>query len=267
VDTKISIGIVSIATNKYMEYWKDLVLSADKLLFPDADVTFHVFTENPQEAERLQSQLIFKKIVAHKIEPYTWPEATLLRYKVIKEHANLLKHDYLMHLDADMLVNGLVETNILVSPSPTNMTLVLHPGFWRPTGVNRVNFYFLNPSFVIRDLRMLVNIGALGSWENDANSLAYVGRKWRKKYFCGAVWLGKRENFIDMAEELAFNTEEDLKKGIIATWHDESHLNNWASKNGFQALSPTYCFYPPYVNLMGLPNKMEAVDKQKESKG
>lgn len=267
MNTKISIGIVSIATNKYIEYWKELVLSADELLFPGADVTFHVFTDNPREAECLQSQLIFKKIVAHKIASYSWPEATLLRYKVIKEHVNVLKHDYLMHLDADMLVNGLVETNILVSPSPSNMTLVLHPGFWRPTGFNRIKFYSRNPFFLIRDLRMFMNIGGLGSWENDSNSSAYVGRKWRKKYFCGAVWFGNRGNFIKMAEELAHNTEEDLKNGIIATWHDESHLNSWATKNGFHALSPTYCFYPYYTNLSGLPNKIEAVDKQKERKG
>lgn len=264
---KISIGIVSIATNKYIEYWKELVLSADELLFPGADVTFHVFTDNPMEAERLQSQLIFKKIVAHKIAPYSWPEATLLRYKVIKEHVNVLKHDYLMHLDADMLVNGLVETKILTSSNPTNMTLVLHPGFWRPHGLNRVRFYFFNPSFMIRDMRMLMNIGALGSWENDANSSAYVPRKRRENYFCGAVWFGERGTFINLAEELARNTEEDLKNGIIATWHDESHLNSWATKNIFDALSPTYCFYPYYANLDGLPNKIEAVDKQKERKG
>ena len=46
-----------------------------------------------------------------------------------------------------------------------------------------------------------------------------------------------------MSEILKNNIEEDLSKGIIAIWHDESHLNHYLFNNPpATELNSGYCF-------------------------
>ena len=46
-------------------------------------------------------------------------------------------------------------------------------------------------------------------------------------YRQGCLWGGKRENFIHLIETCYKNTEQDKENGIIAKWHDESHMNKY----------------------------------------
>jgi hypothetical protein len=104
-------------------------------------------------------------------------------------------------------------------------------------------------------------IGGLGSWEEKVESDAFVPRHLRKKYFCGGVWFGKRESIFALLKNLSNATENDLKKGIIAVWHDESHLNRWASENVHGEESPELCFDETYPQLHGLSPSVTAVRK------
>ena len=68
-----------------------------------------------------------------------------------------------------------------------------------------------------------------------------------------------------MVNLLAANVESDFRRGIVAIWHDESHLNNWASKNSFNSLDPSYCFAEEFLHLRDLDAKILAVKKPNKS--
>jgi hypothetical protein len=108
---------------------------------------------------------------------------------------------------------------------------------------------------------MLARVGALGSWESSKASNAYVPRLKRKTYFCGGIWLGNKEVFLEFCELLKKRVNDDLERNIIAIWHDESHLNWWAANNPFTLQSPKYCFDPTYKQLSHLSEIIRAVDK------
>ena len=139
--------------------------------------------------------------------------------------------------------------------------LVRHPGFWRSNSTKKLIIYLRSPNLILPDLRQLISTGGLGAWEGNKESRAYVRRKFRKKYFCGGTWFGRREAIRGLLEKLSSSTEEDLKHGCIAVWHDESHLNCWASENKFGEESPEMCFDETYPQLRGLTPYITAVRK------
>ena len=46
-------------------------------------------------------------------------------------------------------------------------------------------------------------------------------------YVQGCLWGGKMPYVMEMIEELHKRTIADLADNVIATWHDESHLNKF----------------------------------------
>ncbi len=63
-----------------------------------------------------------------------------------------------------------------------------------------------------------------------------------------------------MSNFLANNIDIDYSRGIIAVWHDESHMNRYFIDNSPTViLSPSYC-YPENVNL-SYTKRLLALDK------
>ena len=255
------IGIVSVATNKYFDYWLEMYESAASKIYSQ-NVTFHIFTNHTPEQVFKKLNIKQHPVVIHNIPDFTWPNATLLRYQVITQYKNLLNHEILMHLDADMLVMEDFIESILEEDWKAGIALVRHPGFYRPSGFGRVRFYLSNFKFLIRDIRMYMKLGGLGGWCMDTNSLSFTSKSLRKHYVCGATWMGERVPFLQMVNELAQSVDTDLQNGVIATWHDESHLNKWAASNSHTIYDPIYCFDPTYPQLEKLPEFIRAVDKR-----
>jgi hypothetical protein len=50
-------------------------------------------------------------------------------------------------------------------------------------------------------------------------------------YVQGCLWGGKLPYVMDMIKELDQRIDDDYKNNIIATWHDESHLNKFYIQN------------------------------------
>jgi hypothetical protein len=44
-------------------------------------------------------------------------------------------------------------------------------------------------------------------------------------YFCGGFFGGSHSKFMKISHELSHRIQSDLNNGVIAKWHDESHLN------------------------------------------
>ena len=258
-----SLGVLTVATNIYIEYWREMAISFDANCRRSDNVVLHVFTNQIDEVERVKTQLRNVLVVSHEIPNYKWPEATLLRYRIFEEAAEDLSEDLLMHLDADMLINQSPLETILKASKAGQVCLVSHPGYWRPKAfIGRANFYRQNIVFLLNDIRMTIKIGGLGSWETDEKSLAYVPRRYRRNYVCGGTWFGEREVFLKLVSELSSNVTADLKHNKIAVWHDESHLNLWSAQNSHFTLDPEFCFVSAYPQLQGLTPTITAVDKK-----
>lgn len=256
-----SVGVISIATNGYSKYWKALIISADKNLPSDAEVNFHLFTDEVNECSEFSLRFPNRKFSFYEIESLGWPEATLHRYRIYSEYRESLVEDVLMHLDSDMLVEQNFLNEIFSRSLTSGMGLVLHPGYFRPKGLMKWSYYLSDKGAILRDLRMSLKTGGLGAWENREESQAYVARRRRKRYFCGGIWFGERKSFLSLVKKLESQERIDSAMGITALWHDESHLNKWATENQFSIFSPALCYEKSYLNLVGINNIITAVNK------
>lgn len=204
------IGIFLISTNNYWIYIQQLVDSINKYFLTDNKIIIHLFTD----VRRFVLTTDRVKIKQYAIEPYKFPYATLLRYKIFTENADLTDEDYLAYLDIDMKIIAPIGTEFL-----NEITVVRHPGFYANNG--------------------------WGSPNVVANSTAYLEPERRKEYVCGGVNSGSRKEFMKICHILAHHISIDEENGVMAEWHDESHLNYLIStmedRDKLKILSPSYC--------------------------
>lgn len=257
---KTTLGVITVATNRYVDYWIDQAKSFAANPSQDLEITLHVFTDQLDRVKEIASTIPIR-IVAHEIPSYKWPEASLYRFKIMHEFRDKLNEDLLMHLDADMLIKASVSVEELGAHLSSGICLVRHPGYYRPSGLAKVSFYLQNPLAIFRDVLTVLKAGSLGAWETRTKSLAFVPRSSRKEYFCGATWWGLRADILRLSENLSSRISRDEESGVMAVWHDESHLNWWASENLHGRADSRYCFSVGYPQLKGVPNIIQAVHK------
>lgn len=216
------IGLLIIATAKYVKYIQPLIDSADEFFMKDSDVTYFLFTDS--EFDYTSNRNIIKINKKHQV----WPFSTLLRYNSFHVNREILKGmDYLFYCDVDMLFNDFVSEDIL-----SDRVGVIHPGF----------------------------IGNKGTPEEREISTAYIPKDVNNNYYCGGFNGGSSVEFLKLSEILDSNIKKDLSKNIVAIHNDESHLNRYFLDNPpTKILDSSYC-YPESVNL-DLPKRLIALDK------
>jgi hypothetical protein len=262
-----SLGILSVATNVYLRYWMDLAQSIDRHVRVFDSVTLHVFTDQVKEAREFARTLEHCSVKIHEIEPLRWPDATLLRFKIFSSFQLELKEHFLMYLDADSVVDQDFEGDLSELMEENEILLVEQSGSWRPRRLaKRIRFYTLHPGAGFADVKKLVLEGGLGTWEKNPKSLAYVPRALRKKYVYGAIWMGLRQKFIELVEELSERVGADTSQGITAKWHDESHINWWSAAHNPYLLDPRYYFFPGQRHLDELPCIIRMVHKVEKTR-
>jgi histo-blood group ABO system transferase len=200
----MNIGLLVIATNKYIDFLPLLYESMKKYFLVEHNVTMFVFTnksiiEGPFRIEQ---------------EHYSWPGMTLRRYEIFCKNKDVLsKQDYLFYCDVDMIFEGMIGDEIL-----SDLVGTKHAGFW-----NTPRYTF--------------------TYENNPKSKAYIAPNEGTIYYAGGFNGGKAEKFLKMSEVLYNNIQEDLKWNYIAKWHDESHLNRYFVDNVPSViLDCSYCF-------------------------
>lgn len=202
-EAKKSIGLLIVATGKYIQFVEPLIASARTFFCPDHNVHYYVFTDGtmPTDAD---VTLIYQARLG-------WPHDTLKRFAMYAQHADLYNHhDYLYALDADMRFVDYVGSEIL-----SDRVATLHP--------------------------CLVN--QRGTYETRPESTAYVSTHEGSHYFAGGFNGGSAYEFIKMANTITAHIERDLAHNLIAVWHDESHLNRYYIDNPPTCiLSPDYCY-------------------------
>lgn len=198
-----NIGLLVVATGKYIHFVPQLLQSADAHFCKNHCVTYFVFTDHENfEYPRA-------KVLPHK--RLGWPLDTLRRFDVYLKYENEYKdQEYLFAIDADMLFVDRVGNEVL-----NDRTATIHPGFYNKRG----------------------------TYETNKLSLAYVAPDEGKHYVAGGFYGGTREEFISLLKTIIPKVDADLARGIFARWHDESHLNRYfIDFPPTIFLSPAYCY-------------------------
>lgn len=216
------IGLLVIATSElYVKYAKSMIASADRHFFTASgafQITYFVFSDT---SEQLISGRAGRKIVQTHISHQAWPQITLQRYSIFVQNEHLFKKmDYLFYCDADMLFQASVDKEILAP-----LVVVIHPAYK----------------------------GTRGTPETRPQSTAFVADNEKMSYVCGGFNGGERQQYMNMARAIMKNTNTDTENGIIAVWHDESHLNKyivnirktWITPL-VKFLSSVYCYAPEH---------------------
>lgn len=226
IDEKdLKIGFLIIATNKYIKFVKPLVDSINKYFLNNYKKTIFCFTD--QLDYELQNNVV--KIYQ---EHMSWPMPTLKRYEIFYKNKEKYENiDILYYIDADMLINDTIGEEII--PNENGLLAVIHPGYFR----DKIQTYERNPL-----------------------SKAFVNYN-HYVYHCGGVQGGYKEKYLEVCKTLMDNINEDMKNGIIAVWHDESHWNCYLinNPNSYKELDSSYCY--PESWTLNLPKRIFALDK------
>jgi len=137
-----------------------------------------------------------------------YPEATLKRYHTFLGHRTLwASYDFAFYVDIDALFTAPVGSEVFSN----GITATLHH-----------------------------NQNVQGLLENNKNSFAYLSTA--SQYYCGGFNGGTTAAYLDMAAAIVKSVDGDERKGVLACWHDESHLNKYLSIHPpSKVLSSDYC--------------------------
>jgi histo-blood group ABO system transferase len=169
----MKVGLLIIATNKYIQFLQPLIESADSYFLPNQDITYFVFTN--QNIDIKSNRNIVKIDVEHK----DWPWMTLGRYKIFSDNSNILsKMDYIFYSDVDMRFVSEVGDEILSDRVATQ-----HPGYF----------------------------GGRGTPETNPLSLACVFPYEQMQYFAGGFNGGTSKEYLKMAHKISNDIDVDFK--------------------------------------------------------
>jgi len=262
---QVDIGILMIATNEYLERWKSTAQDLDKYAYKrNKNVNIHLFTNRKGDALDWSTNNLHRiKLIPHEIAGWGWPEATLYRYKFISNHESEIIEEFLMYLDSDMSINRDFSTELFQEVSDEHLAFVQHPGFHRSRKIKFLLDIFANPRLINSHVsRLMKRSSEIGSWEEDVRSKAFVPKNKRRQYVHGAVWFGRNADIKQMCKTLAGRVEDDEKASILAIWHDESHLNWYASNSKSKILSSKFSGSKKFRNNRALDPYILSVEKE-----
>lgn len=230
----MKIAILYICTGNYDIFWKGFYNSSEKYFFPEDQKHYFVFTDS----EKIKNT---KNITVYPEKCKGFPLDSMLRFEMFyKIYDDVLDFDYTFFLNANMLFVDIVSREILPHKEYKGLICVLHPIAYK---------YRKFP--------------AMYTYERNKNSKAYIPREKGKKYsyFMGGFNGGSTAEYFKMVANLKDNIKHDLSNGIVAVFHDESHLNKYCHNINVHELSPAYGF-PENGNLPFVP-KVIIRDKTK----
>ena len=193
------------------------------------DIQGLLFTEHDVETS--------DNIKVSQIEHEDWPMPTLKRYNYfIKEKEFISQFDYCYYFDVDMGIVGKVGDEIL-----GDLVATMHP----------------YQSFYPKEQR---------TYDRNPQSHAYVPQgKEGELYYAGGFNDGSTEKFLEMSKVIAERVTDDLQRGVIALWHDESQMNRYLIDNPpTLSLTPSYCFAEEQMQNPDYPYEAKIIALKKD---
>lgn len=232
-----SIGVLYLCTGPYKLFWEDYYNSFEKNFLKNYTKHYYVFAEKFDDGlEKYEGN---KNVTLIHIDAMPWPLITLLRFRYfLSIEEELIKHDYLMFTNANIVCDEVVTAEEFLPDESIGqeMSYCQHPGYWK-TPIYNVPY------------------------DRNKKSKAYIPYNCGENYVIGAMFAGYSEAFLRMSHVLNERIEDDLKRNVIARWHDESQLNRYiVGKKNYKLLSPGYCY--PVGFELPVERKISGVSKQ-----
>lgn len=198
------LAVLYICTGNYWIFWNDFYQSSELFFQPDIEKDYYVFSDDTRILQ-------FK---ADNVYPYYqkkigFPYDTLLRFDCFSRiQDKLCNYDFICFCNANTKFLSSVKGSIF---SRDKLTLVS----------------YLSDELEGKDYPL----------ERRPESKAYIAIGGEPpQYYRGSFIGGSADIFLDMCITLRDWTVEDLRKGIIPIWHDESMLNAYILDQEYSVL-------------------------------
>lgn len=229
----IKVAVLYICIGKYKLFWKNFYLNMEKYFLLSSQKEYFVFTD----AEELYAEQNCSHI--HRIyqEDLGWPGNTLFRFDMFSRVIDALKNfDYIVFLNANVICNRVITEEEFL-PIEKDLLFVTHPGYYA-----KMPYEF--------------------PYDRNRKCRAYIPYSKGNVYICGGINGGKACAYIALINKLKENISKDYSEGVVANWHDESHLNRYYLENSedCRLLTPSFCYneegnYPYEPVLLVLDKK------------
>jgi len=199
----MKIALLYICTGNYDVFWDGFYESCEKNFYPNEAKEYFVFSDS-KKMQALQNE----KIHVFWQNSAGWPYNTLMRYNWFCTVQDLLKpFDFCYFCNANMRFLQPITPEYI--PYPTQeMPLIL--------SVHTQNFDD--------------TLGIHFQPERNPQSRAYIKEGTPCRAYAGGFWGGTPTAVVAMCRELRDRIAEDFKNDIIAIWHDQSHLQKYATE-------------------------------------
>lgn len=205
-----SVGLLYLCTGEYEMFFDKYFKTFSRHFMPGSKKIFFVFTDSEKLKKKYKHR---NNIHFIDIKHYGWPLGTLLRNRYFFENKYKFdKLDFLFFCNANLVCKEDIYLNELGISREYKLCGVQHPNF----------FYKKSSLFEI---------------EKETQCNAFFTKEeipLIKNYFQGCFYGGYHDEFIEMISTIHGWTEEDLSKGIMPIWLDESYLNKY------------FFLYPPF---------------------
>jgi len=230
---KNKIGILYICTGPYTVFWKDFFLSFEEKFITDYEKYYYVFTDS----DTIYGEDTCDRVKRIRIDQMPWPLITLMRFRFFNSiEEELKKCDYLLFSNSNIVCETKIEASEILPDENEKLFFTTHPGYFG----QKIYDY---------------------PYERSKRSLAYIPWNCGKTYVIGAFFGGRSKPFLEMSKILENRINDDLRRNVIARWHDESHINRYiVGKDHIKLLSPSYCF--PVGIDVDYEKKIAGVSKQ-----
>lgn len=242
----MKVGILYICTGKYSIFWSSFYEACEKWFLPDVEKHYFVWTDDNEiivnESKYNRTHIFYQELEA-------WPLPTLRRYHYfLSQEDELRKMDYLIYMNSNLIVQKKIKSVDIMPRDEERLFMTISPG---PYANAPINF----------------------AYDRNPECSAYIPEGEGKYYLAGGFNGGHTEDYLEMARIIDERTENDYKKGVIARWHDESHINRYMIDyvKPYRLVSPAY-LYPEGWNqpfeckiLILDKNKLGGHDKLRKS--
>lgn len=206
---KPKIAILYIATGRYIIFWDGFYQSAEKNFLPNYKKHYFIFTD-------AETQKFGKNVTRIYRKQHAWPYDTLDRFDLFASIENQLKkYDYIYFLNANAEVVSVVGDEILPT-AEQGIMVAWHPGYYLEKDVDTYPY------------------------DRNPKSVAYIPFGKGKYYVQGSFNGGRSKDYLKLIHELKERTALDKQNGVMARWHDESHLNKYILDKNPLVVPPNY---------------------------
>jgi histo-blood group ABO system transferase len=215
----LKIAICLVATGRYIQFVDKINDDLHRLFCRPHAIRVLLFTDG---------EIDFPNVSRYYTPRTGFPGDTLHRYDyILKAQDELSQFDFIFYVDVDYRILEYVNLDTIVKD-------VSKPGIVVTTHLFGLQSEYHHKNHV-------------GSPDTNPKSTAciYPNEK-MVSYFAGGFQGGTRERFLDMCRSISKNIAIDEKNGVMALWHDESHLNRYCVTHIPETiLSPSF-IYPEY---------------------